>query len=77
MYLCEFTVSNPIRYFETFDVVSEIHSRDRLELLQLTSQCSTREELGKNLQEVNYACKKLLCTCWLLHTSRAATLLHR
>ena len=35
------------RYFETFDVVSDISARDRLELLKLTSKCSSKEELRK------------------------------
>ena len=36
-----------LRYFETFDVVSDISARDRLDLLKLTSKCSSKEELSK------------------------------
>ncbi len=44
-----FILFSSFRYFETFDMVSDITSQDRIDLLQLTSKCSSPEALGKLL----------------------------
>ena len=40
------------RYFETFDVVSDIDAPDRLGLLDTIAQCSSKEEQGTYLHVV-------------------------
>ena len=37
------------RYFELFDVVSDLDSAERLRLLQTGNECATTEELGNDL----------------------------
>ena len=43
----QFSFLSFFRYFETFDVVSEISAADRLLYLSTVSQCSSPEELRK------------------------------
>ena len=38
-----------LRYFETFDVVSEVSTEDRLKMFDLTARCSSREALGESV----------------------------
>ncbi len=36
----------PLRYFELFDVVSELASEERLKVLQAANDCTSDEETG-------------------------------
>jgi len=35
------------RYFDTFDVISDMSASDRLHLAHMTTKCSTQQELGE------------------------------
>ena len=35
-------------YFETFDVISEVPQSNRLHFLDMTTKCSSKEELGND-----------------------------
>ena len=39
------------RFFETFDVVSEVSTEDRLKILDMTSKCSSKEAVGETERE--------------------------
>ena len=34
------------RYFDTFDVISDVDASDRLHLARMTAKCSTKEDVG-------------------------------
>lgn len=42
-----FYVSMMIRYFETFDAITDVDVNDRLKMMNLVRKCSNKEEVGK------------------------------
>lgn len=71
------TLSRPVfvlcRYFDTFDVISDVDASDRLHLAHMTAKCSTKEDIGMLPAACSSHCLQLLAplpVCTHAHTDQ-------